>query len=63
LANGRRKSETARQLQLQRQSLYQRLQRIRTLLGRDIDEPALAAGLTLAVRAWRIQQAAPLVTR
>ncbi|HKC28027.1 MAG TPA: helix-turn-helix domain-containing protein, partial [Jatrophihabitans sp.] len=62
LANGRRKAETARQLKLQRQSLYQRLQRVRTLLGCDIDDPALAAGLALAVRAWRIQQAVP-VTR
>jgi PucR family transcriptional regulator, purine catabolism regulatory protein len=62
LASGRSKSATARQLRLRRQSLYQRLRRIRTLLGRDIDEPAISTGLSLAIRAWRIQQSVP-VTR
>jgi purine catabolism regulator len=62
LANARSKSATARQLRLRRQSLYQRLRRIRTLLGRDIDEPKISTGLALAIRAWRIQQSVP-VTR
>ncbi|WP_028921498.1 PucR family transcriptional regulator [Pseudonocardia acaciae] len=62
LANAHSKSTTARLLRLRRQSLYQRLRRIRTLLGRDIDEPAIATGLALAVRAWRIQRSVP-VTR
>ncbi|MBO0851762.1 MAG: helix-turn-helix domain-containing protein, partial [Pseudonocardia sp.] len=62
LANARSKSATARQLRLRRQSLYQRLRRIRTLLGRDIDEPKISTGIALAIRAWRIQQSVP-VTR
>ncbi len=59
LANAGSKTATARQLRLQRQSLYQRLHRIRVLLGRDIDDPQFFAGLGLAVRAWRIMRSAP----
>lgn len=40
LRNGCRPSRTASALHLRRQSLYQRLERIETLLGRPVDEPA-----------------------
>ena len=63
LASGCSKAVTARQLRLQRQSVYQRLQRVRVLLGRDIDDPRYAAGLGLALRAWRIARAAPPTQR
>ena len=63
LANAGAKAATARQLRLQRQSLYQRLQRIRVLLGRDIDDPQFFAGLGLAVRAWRITRSLPVAQR
>lgn len=63
LASGGSKTAAAHRLRLQRQSLYQRLARIRALLGRDIDDPRIAAGLGLALRAWRISRSAPASQR
>jgi purine catabolism regulator len=44
-------TETARVLCLERQSLYARLRRIRTILGIDLDAPDVRLGLSLALRA------------
>jgi len=48
------KTEAARRLHVQRQTLYQRLGRIERLLGADLDEPGTRAGLLLALRAHRL---------
>jgi hypothetical protein len=54
LAHGRSATAAARALSLQRQSLYQRIERIRALVGPDLDDPRAALDLALAVRAQRL---------
>jgi PucR family transcriptional regulator, purine catabolism regulatory protein len=49
-AHGWSKSETARALNLNRQSLYPRLQRIERLLAVDLEDPVARLGIELAVR-------------
>ncbi|WP_256107062.1 PucR family transcriptional regulator [Streptomyces sp. ODS05-4] len=53
LAHAGRKAETARELHLNRQTLYNRLARIGELLGTDLDDPHTVIGLSLALRARR----------
>ncbi|MCX4453134.1 PucR family transcriptional regulator [Streptomyces sp. NBC_01340] len=53
LAHAGRKAETARELHLNRQTLYNRLARIGELLGTDLDEPQTVLALSLALRARR----------
>ncbi|WP_345654798.1 PucR family transcriptional regulator [Streptomyces tremellae] len=53
LAHAGRKAETARELHLNRQTLYNRLARIGELLGRDLDDPGTVLTLSLALRARR----------
>ncbi|MEV6104327.1 PucR family transcriptional regulator [Streptomyces sp. NPDC051940] len=53
LAHAGRKAETARELHLNRQTLYKRLARISELLGTDLDDPQTVLALTLALRARR----------
>jgi PucR family transcriptional regulator, purine catabolism regulatory protein len=53
LAHAGRKAETARELHLNRQTLYNRLARIGELLGTDIDDPQTVLALSLALRARR----------
>ncbi|MFF8954598.1 PucR family transcriptional regulator [Streptomyces sp. NPDC014894] len=53
LAHAGRKAETARELHLNRQTLYNRLARISDLLGTDLDDPQTVLALTLALRARR----------
>lgn len=55
LACGGRKAETARQLHLERQSLYHRLSRIKELLEDDLDDGDTRLGLHLAIRALGFQ--------
>lgn len=59
LSHGRSATATARALNLQRQSLYQRIERIRALVGPDLDDPRAALDLALAVRARRLAMAQP----
>jgi purine catabolism regulator len=47
------KSEAARALSIQRQSLYARIDRLRRVLDADLEEPETRLGLELAVRALR----------
>ena len=54
-----RKSETARALHLERQSLYPRLLRIERLLRCDLDDPDTRLGLELAVRARQLAEGRP----
>jgi purine catabolism regulator len=54
LANGQRKAQTARELHLRRQSLYQRLTRIETLLGTSLDDPHQLAAIVVALRGLRL---------
>jgi purine catabolism regulator len=49
--HGGRIAETARDLHLQRQSLYKRIQRIEELLGDDLADPDTRLGLHFALRA------------
>ncbi|MFC4514147.1 PucR family transcriptional regulator [Streptomyces ehimensis] len=51
LACGGRKAETARELHVNRQTLYDRLGRIGRLLGVDLEDPETALALGLALRA------------
>jgi purine catabolism regulator len=51
LAHAGRKAETARELHLNRQTLYNRLARISELLGTDLDDPQTVLALSLALRA------------
>ncbi|MGC9377002.1 PucR family transcriptional regulator [Streptomyces sp. MH13] len=51
LAHAGRKAETARELHLNRQTLYNRLARIGELLGTDLDDPQTVLALSLALRA------------
>ncbi|MBW8793884.1 MAG: PucR family transcriptional regulator [Streptomyces sp.] len=53
LAHAGRKAETARELHLNRQTLYNRLARIGELLGTDLDDPQAVMALSLALRARR----------
>ncbi len=53
LAHAGRKAETARELHLNRQTLYNRLARIGELLGTDLDDPEAVLALSLALRARR----------
>ncbi|NWF28653.1 PucR family transcriptional regulator ligand-binding domain-containing protein [Streptomyces sp. PKU-EA00015] len=53
LAHAGRKAETARELHLNRQTLYNRLARIGELLGTDLDDPETVLSLSLALRARR----------
>lgn len=53
LAHAGRKAETARDLHLNRQTLYDRLARITRLLGTDLEDPQTALSLNLALRARR----------
>ncbi|WP_344119193.1 PucR family transcriptional regulator [Streptomyces blastmyceticus] len=53
LAHAGRKAETARELHLNRQTLYDRLARIARLLGTDLEDPQTALSLNLALRARR----------
>jgi purine catabolism regulator len=53
LAHAGRKAETARELHLNRQTLYNRLARIGELLGTDLDDPHTVLALGLALRARR----------
>ncbi|MDX3850640.1 PucR family transcriptional regulator [Streptomyces sp. AK02-01A] len=53
LAHAGRKAETARELRLNRQTLYNRLARIAELLGTDLDDPETVLALSLALRARR----------
>ncbi|MGW1598957.1 PucR family transcriptional regulator [Streptomyces sp. NPDC002343] len=53
LAHAGRKAETARELHLNRQTLYNRLARIGELLGTDLDDPQAVLALGLALRARR----------
>ncbi|MEV0557360.1 PucR family transcriptional regulator [Streptomyces sp. NPDC050597] len=54
LAHVGRKAETARELHLNRQTLYNRLARIGELLGTDLDDPQTVLALSLALRARRL---------
>ncbi|MFK0050470.1 PucR family transcriptional regulator [Streptomyces sp. NPDC090741] len=56
LAHAGRKAETARELHLNRQTLYNRLARISELLGTDLDDPETVLSLSLALRARRHAQ-------
>ncbi|MDN3293437.1 PucR family transcriptional regulator [Streptomyces ficellus] len=53
LSHAGRKAETARELHLNRQTLYNRLARIADLLGTDLDDPQTVLALSLALRARR----------
>ncbi|WP_306323965.1 MULTISPECIES: PucR family transcriptional regulator [unclassified Streptomyces] len=59
LAHAGRKAETARELHLNRQTLYNRLARIGELLGTDLDDPQTVLALSLALRARRHTPATP----
>jgi purine catabolism regulator len=48
------KAQTARALGIQRQSVYARIERLRGVLGADLDDPEVRLGLELAVRALRV---------
>ncbi|MFE7132939.1 PucR family transcriptional regulator [Streptomyces sp. NPDC057638] len=53
LTHAGRKAETARELHLNRQTLYNRLARISELVGADLDDPQVVLTLSLALRARR----------
>ncbi|KUJ67342.1 transcriptional regulator [Streptomyces albus subsp. albus] len=53
LAHAGRKAETARELHLNRQTLYDRLARIGRLLGSDLEDPQTVLALGLALQARR----------
>ncbi|WP_326631362.1 MULTISPECIES: PucR family transcriptional regulator [unclassified Streptomyces] len=59
LAHAGRKAETARDLHLNRQTLYNRLARIGELLGTDLDDPQTVLALSLALRARRHAASGP----
>jgi purine catabolism regulator len=58
LATGGNKRITARALGIQRQTLYDRLNRVKALLEVDLDEPSVRSGLYVAVLAWRLRAGA-----
>jgi purine catabolism regulator len=49
-----RKAETARALNLDRRSLYPRLERLQRVLDADLDDRDTRLGLELALRVWRL---------
>jgi purine catabolism regulator len=53
------KADAARALSIQRQSLYARIDRLRRVLGDDLDAPETRLGLELAVRALGAADAEP----
>ncbi|WP_030624477.1 PucR family transcriptional regulator [Streptomyces sclerotialus] len=53
LASAGRKAETSRDLNVNRQTLYDRLARISQLLGTDLEDPQTVLGLRLALHARR----------
>ncbi|HLR83611.1 MAG TPA: PucR family transcriptional regulator ligand-binding domain-containing protein [Nocardioidaceae bacterium] len=55
LGSGGSKTRTALALGIRRQSLYARLERIEKLLGVQLDDPAQAMTLGLALAAWRMR--------
>jgi purine catabolism regulator len=57
LASSGRKAETARALHVTRQSLYLRLERLKRVLGVDLDDPDVLLAVHLALRALRVTQA------
>ncbi|MBC9715260.1 PucR family transcriptional regulator [Streptomyces sp. TRM66268-LWL] len=59
LTHAGRKAETARELHLNRQTLYNRLARIAELLGTDLDDPQTVLALSLALRARRLVNHSP----
>ena len=52
--NGGNKADTARELHLERQSLYHRLERIESIIGESIGDEDVRLGLHLAVRARNV---------
>ncbi len=50
LKHAGRKSDAARELGVQRRTLYQRIARVEALLGRDVDDQATRTRLTLALQ-------------
>ena len=56
LEAGGNKSTAAKVLHVERKSLYHRLDRIRSLLGRDIDDPEVSARLFVALRGLDLLQ-------
>jgi DNA-binding PucR family transcriptional regulator len=56
LRHGGSPTRAAAALHLGRQSLYQRIERIETLLGVAVDDPALHASLLLAAVAHRVHR-------
>ena len=56
LEAGGNKSTAAKALHVERKSLYHRLDRIRSLLGRDIDDPEVSARLFVALRGLDLLQ-------
>ena len=58
LRNGCSPTRTAALLHIGRQSLYQRLERIESLLGLEIDDPDLLGELLTASCAWRLVRGA-----
>lgn len=50
LRHAGRKAEAARELGIQRRTLYQRVERIESLLGRSLDDQATRTQLTLAIQ-------------
>jgi purine catabolism regulator len=58
-ALGGRKTDTARALHLERQSLYKRLTRIEALLGAELSDEDTLLGLHLALRARQVLDESP----
>ncbi len=56
LDSGGNKSAAAKILNVERKSLYHRLDRVRSLLGRDIDDPEVGARLFVALRGLDLLQ-------
>ncbi|MFD0441627.1 helix-turn-helix domain-containing protein [Streptomyces indonesiensis] len=51
LAADGNKSRAAETLFIQRRTLYYRIERLNSLLGRSVDDPEVRGGLSLALRA------------
>ena len=54
-ASGGRPAETARRLQVHANTVVQRLERITTLLGEELRDPARSLDLQVALRLWRLR--------